>query len=62
MKEKILLIIGSSSVLSGIVGIFINSKHNKDMNAISVLFMLVGTVLSASALDKMLKPEDDEEY
>lgn len=58
MKEKILLIIGSSSIVSGAASVITNTKHNKNMNIIGFVLMLIGSLLSASALDNMLKPEE----
>lgn len=64
MKEKILLSLGLSTTLSGLLSLIMNNKENKyskEMGIISALLITIGSALSLSTLDNILKPEEDED-
>ena len=64
MKEKILLSWGLSTTLSGLLSLIMNNKENKyskEMGIISALLITIGSALSLSTLDNILKPEEDED-
>lgn len=64
MKEKILLSLGLSTTISGLISLLMNNKenkYNKEMGIVSTLLITIGSALSLSALDNILKPDEDEE-